>query len=67
MPHSKFQHVYAIVRFDFPINPDNPGNSIAVIKVLSSKALAEQGISRLSQVNSTKKCRYEMHTTHWIP
>jgi len=49
------------------MNPDDPENSVAVVKVLSSKALAEQEISRLSQVNRTKKCRYEMRTTRLIP
>jgi hypothetical protein len=65
--HSKFQHVYAIVRFDFPVNQDDPENSVAGVKVVPSKELAEREISRLNKLNARKSCRYELQTTRLIP
>jgi hypothetical protein len=65
--HSKLQHVYAIVRFDFPVNQDNPENSVMVVKVLLSRDVAEQEISRLNKLNAAKRCRYELQTTRLSP
>jgi hypothetical protein len=45
-PHSKFPHLYAVLRIDRPVNADNPENSIAVVKVFSSKLSAEQATSK---------------------
>ena len=39
--HSKFKHVYAVVRIDSAIDQDNPENSPAVVKVFASRAAAE--------------------------
>jgi len=36
-PHSKFRHLYAIVRIDLPVSQENPENSISVVKVTSPK------------------------------
>jgi hypothetical protein len=66
-PHSKFQHVYAVLRIDFPVNQENPENNIAVVKVLYSRKLAEQEVSRLSETNKAKACRYVMHVTRLVP
>jgi hypothetical protein len=66
-PHSKFKHVYAIVRFDFPVNQDDPENSVMVVKGLLSKGVAEQQVSRLNKLNPAKQCRYELQTTRLIP
>ena len=66
-PHSKFQHVYAVLRIDFPVDQENPENSIAIVKVLCSRTLAEQKVSRLSETNKAKACRYVMHVTRLVP
>lgn len=66
-PHSEYLHVYAIVRFDFPVDRDDPQNSVMVVKVLFSKELAEQETSRLKKLNVAKNCRYELQTTRLIP
>jgi hypothetical protein len=66
-PHSKFRHLYAIVRIDLPVNADSPENSIAVVKVFSSKLAAEQEVSRLNRLNSGKECRYVMNVTRLMP
>ena len=63
IPHSKFIHVYAVVRIDLPVDPDKPDNSIGVVKVFSTNGLAEQEASRLSRINEGKGCRYVVYTT----
>jgi hypothetical protein len=65
--HSRFQHVYTIVRFDFPVDQDYPENSVAIVKVLSSKMLAKKELSRLCKLNAAKGCRYEMRITRLVP
>ncbi len=50
--HSKFRHLYAVLRIDLPVNADSLENSIAVVKVFSSKFAAEQEVSRLNKLNS---------------
>ena len=66
-PHSRFRHLYAVLRIDLPVNPDNPENSIAVVKVFFSKLSAEQEVSRLTKLNAGKGCRYVLNTTRLVP
>lgn len=66
-PHSKFRHVYAVVRIDVPIDVEYPENSISVVKVLSSQTAAQQEILRLNGINSDKGCRYMLQTTRLVP
>ena len=65
-PNSKTIHLYAIVRIDFPFNQDYPSNSIAVVKIFSSRKSAEQEVSRLKKVNEDKRCRYEVYISRFI-
>lgn len=65
-PHSKFRHVYAIVRIDFPIDPSSPENCFSVTKVLSTKVIAEREVARLREVNRDKRCVYELCTTRMV-
>jgi hypothetical protein len=65
-PNSKYIHLYAIVRVDFPLDPDCLKNGIAVVKVFSSKESAEQEASRLNKVNKDKRCRYEVYISRFI-
>jgi hypothetical protein len=57
-PHSKYPHVYPIVRIDTPIDQTDPTQKITVVKVLTSQSDAEAEVSRLSQVNAHKSCLY---------
>ena len=66
-PHSKSRHLYAVVRIDVPVNAENPENSIAVVKVFSSKIAAEREVSRLSELNAGKECRYVLNVTRLAP
>ncbi len=65
-PNSKYIHLYAIVRVDSPVNEDYPRNSIAVVKIFSSRKSAEQEVSRLNKVNDDKQCRYEVYISRFI-
>ena len=66
-PHSKFRHMYAVVRIDLPVNADNPENSIAVVKIFSSKLAADREVARLNKLNSGKECRYVLNVTRLVP
>jgi hypothetical protein len=50
--HSKYLHVYAVVRFDQYTKLEN---CATVVKVLPSRNLAEQEAARLRQVNEEKQ------------
>src|SRR6516162_3915671 len=65
-PHSKYPHVYPIVRFDTPIDQSNAKNRITVVKVLTSQGAAEAEVSRLNQINAGKSCTYFWCTSRLI-
>ena len=65
-PHTKFLHLFAIVRFDFPVNSEYPANSVSVVKVFSSQEAADQEASRLNHVNENKSCKYDVYVTRFI-
>lgn len=66
-PHSKFPHLYAVVRMDFPVDTEYPENSIAVVKAFSSKLDADKEVDRLNKLRAGKKSRYVMITTRFVP
>jgi hypothetical protein len=67
-PHSQYEHVYVIVRVDLPVVDDaSPENSIAVVKVLSSKEAADREVARLNEVNGGKGCKYVNFVSRLIP
>jgi hypothetical protein len=57
-PHSKYPHVYPIVRVDTPIDQSDPMQKITVVKVLTSQPDAEAEVSRLNKVNADESCLY---------
>jgi hypothetical protein len=63
-PHSRYPHVYAIVRFDSYISTLE--DSATVVKVLPSQVLAEQEASRLREINKGKQCTYRVQTTRFV-
>jgi hypothetical protein len=63
-PHSKYPHVYAIVRFDLGVS--DPKQSATVVKVLSSEELAHQETARLNELNQDKKCEYLVQTARFV-
>jgi len=66
MPHSKYPHVYAVVRFDMDVPPTSIEHSATVVKVLSSLEFAEEEAARLRQVNKGKNCTYVVQTTRVV-
>ena len=65
-PHSKYSHVYPIVRIDPPIDNTDPTHKIMAVKVLTSQSDAEAEVSRLSEINADKSCRYFYCTSRLI-
>jgi hypothetical protein len=61
--HSKYLHVYAIVRFDLHAKLEN---CATVVKVLPTRDLAEQEADRLRQVNEGKQCLYNVQITRFV-
>ena len=51
--HSKFLHLYAIVRFDPPINSERPQNTVSM-SIFSSEQAAEAEANRLRKTNGSK-------------
>lgn len=65
-PHSKYQHVYPIVRIDTALDQGDPESKITVVKVLTSQVAAEAEVSRLNQINAGKSCTYFYCTSRLI-
>jgi hypothetical protein len=61
--HSKYPHVYAIVRFD---SLKSLENNATVVKVLRSRVLAEREASRLREISKGKHCTYSVQTTRFV-
>ncbi len=58
-PHSKYRHVYAIVRVDqYDTLEVLLEERISVTKVLWSEQAAVLEVERLNNLNAGKKCRY---------
>jgi len=64
--NSRFEHVFAVVRIDFPVDQNMPENSIAIVKVFGSEDLANAEILRLNKVNKNKGCKYVSYITRFI-
>jgi eukaryotic-like serine/threonine-protein kinase len=66
-PHSKYPHVYAIVRVDTtPLKFSSPEHCCTVVKVLSTSDSAEAEATRLREVNKGKKCLYFVQVTRMV-
>ena len=61
LPNLKFEHLYAVVRFDFPVNPEYPENSVTIVKAFSTRPAAEKEASRLNELKKEKGCRYKFY------
>ncbi len=65
-PHSKYPHVYPIIRIDTPLDQDDPQGKIIVVKVLTSQVAVEAEVSRLNEINADKSCTYFYCTSRLI-
>ncbi len=64
--HSKYPHVYAIVRFDSYIGGSSLENCATVVKVFLSRDAAEEEAERLILVNKGKQCTYIVQATRLV-
>jgi hypothetical protein len=55
-PHSRYPHVYVIVRLD--AGHADPEDALSLPKVFRNEVKAEEEARRLNELNSTKACRY---------
>jgi hypothetical protein len=62
-PHSKFKHVYPIVRIDTPFDQMHPTNTVAVVKVLTSQV----DLASLSSVIIPDCRRRRSYIAHHYP
>jgi len=65
-PNSKWRHVYAVVRFDLPLDSEHPQDRVSVVKVFTSRDAAEQEVSGLMKINSDKGCEYAAYVTRFV-
>jgi hypothetical protein len=65
-PHSKYPHVYPIVRVDTPLDPNDVAKQITVVKVMTSQVAVEAEVSRLNQINADKSCTYFYCTSRLV-
>jgi len=65
--HSLYSHLFAIVRFDLPINAENVLDAVSVVKVFQEKEAAEAEAMRLRMINDESKCIYQVQTSRLIP
>ncbi len=63
-PHSKYRHVYAIVRRD----PEmlQPEHQVSVPKVFLSEEAAEREAERLNTLNGSKGACYMVYISHLV-
>lgn len=65
-PHLKHKHLFAVVRYDIPVSPREPQNSVSVVKVFTSRSDAEAETTRLRTINDASKCIYQVQATRLI-
>jgi hypothetical protein len=65
-PHSRYPHVFAVVRFDLPFDAQNVCDSVSVVKVFAQIEQAETEATRLRAINDETKCVYRVQTTRFV-
>jgi len=64
--HAKYMHLFALIRYDIPIDQDNFRNAVSVLKVFTNRDLAESEAKRLSKINDESKCIYDVQVTRFV-
>ena len=65
-PNSKYAHLFAVLRYDEPVDGINWESAVTVLKVFTTRAPAESEAERLRSINGTK-CAYAVQTTRLVP
>ncbi len=65
-PHSKYLHMFAAIRCEIPGDLERPQNSTSVVKIFSTKEMAQEEAERLRILNMEKSCLYEVQSTRFV-
>ena len=65
-PHSKYPHVYVIIRFAMDVPPTRIEHSATVAKIVSSLEFAEKEAARFREINKAKNCSDVVQTTRFV-
>jgi hypothetical protein len=65
-PHSKYQHLFAVLRYDLPIDGTNWQRAVSVVKAFTNRDDADAEVQRLCLVNDASKSIYEVQTTRLV-
>ena len=57
-PHSKYRHVYVVVRVELDFDREYPDNSVSVTKVFDREEDAASETARMNKLNGKKGYRY---------
>jgi hypothetical protein len=66
-PHSKYEHVFAVVRIDEDLAQGGSDNANYITKVLRNQEDAEREVERLNHLNQSKGFRYFWQLTRIEP
>jgi hypothetical protein len=66
-PHSRYTHLFALLRYDEPVDRENWQSAVSVIKVFTRRGAAEAELQRLTSLNAASKCIYAVQTTRLMP
>ncbi len=72
-PNLKAEHLYAVVRFDLPVDKsldsivENPDIFITVKELLPTQDEADREVERLNALNAGKDCVYFSTITRFYP
>jgi hypothetical protein len=62
-PSARYDHVYAIVRYDTTASDTPPEVRFTVKKIVTDPGVAEQEVKRLNELNKDKGCYYFSQVT----
>jgi hypothetical protein len=58
LPHSRYPHVFVILRVDRYLRTDDPQEAVKVKKVVADQLYAEREVDRLNALNQDKNSEY---------
>jgi hypothetical protein len=65
-PHSRFEHVFAVVRIEGDLVKNGGENAVYVTRIFRRQEDAEQEVARLNELNQHKGCRYFWQLTRLV-
>jgi hypothetical protein len=62
-PHSRYTHLFALLRYDEPVDRENWQSAVSVVKVFARREAAKAELQRLTSLNAPPKCTYAVQVT----